>query len=288
MISTQQRVRIADLHDHQALSSLLFFEPRAHRHLDWRAPLDWLGSPHFWVLEENGRIAAALACPDDPRGVAWMRLFVAHGSPLPEQHAWDTLWNAAHESLTQDGGAIVGAIVTQLWFQKHLLNSGFAHSQSVVLLERSGGPVPPPVLAHGLNIAPMHADDLREVAAVDADAFPLLWQYSLDTLRRAYTHKLYATVLRDSHGRMLAYQLSSGDSARAHLARLAVRKEAQGQGLGAALVADLISFTRRVNIFHLTVNTQRDNDTSLKLYSRLGFTRTGEELPVFTCEIKGG
>ena len=287
MIATQQRVRTADLHDDQALSSLLFFEPRAHRHLDWRAPLDWLGSPHFWVLEESGRIVAALACPADPVGVAWMRLFVAHGS-LPEQQAWDTLWTAAHESLTEEGGAIVGAIVTQLWFQKYLLNSGFAHSQSVVLLERSGGPISPPVLAHGLSLAPMHADDLAEAAAVDADAFPLLWQYSFDTLQRAYQHKIYASVLSDSNGRMLAYQLSSGDSARAHLARLAVRKEAQGRGFGAALVADLIRFTRAANIFRLTVNTQADNDLSLKLYRRWGFVRTGEELAVFTNKIEGG
>lgn len=287
MIATQQRVRTADLHDHQALSSLLFFEPRAHRHLDWRAPLDWLGSPHFWVLEESGRIVAALACPADPVGVAWMRLFVAHGS-MAEQQAWDTLWNAAQESLTADGGAIVGAIVTQLWFQKYLLNSGFAHSQSVVLLERSGGPVAPPVLAHGLSLAVMHPDDLAEVAAVDADAFPLLWQYSFDTLQRAYQHKIYASVLSDSNGRLLAYQLSSGDSARVHLARLAVRKEAQGRGLGAALVADLIRFTRAANIFRLTVNTQGDNDASLKLYRRWGFLRTGEELAVFTNKIEGG
>ncbi len=287
MIATQQRVRTADLHDHQALSSLLFFEPRAHRHLDWRAPLDWLGSPHFWVLEQSGRIVAALACPADPVGVAWMRLFVSHGS-LPEQNAWDTLWSAAHESLTGDGGAIVGAIVTQLWFQKYLINSGFAHSQSVVLLERSGAATLPLALPSGLRITPLTDDDLPEAAAVDADAFPLLWQYSPDTLRRACTQKIYATVLRDANGQMLAYQLSSGDSARGHLARLAVRKEAQGRGLGAALVADLIRFTRAANIFRLTVNTQADNDASLKLYRRLGFIRSGEELSVFTNEIKGG
>jgi len=284
MIATQQRVRSADLHDHQALSSLLFFEPRAHRHLDWRAPLDWLGSPYFWVLEESGQIVAALACPEDPRGVAWIRLFVARGS-APEQQVWHMLWNAAQDALRDDTSRIAGAIVTQPWFQKYLINSGFVNSQSIVLLERSSGPVSQAALPTGFEISPLNVDDLPEVADVDADAFVALWQYSLDTLQRAYERKIYATVLRDSHGRILAYQLSSGDGARAHLARLAVRKEAQGRGFGAALVADLIRFTRAAKIYRLTVNTQSDNVTSLKLYGRLGFIRTGDELPVFTNRL---
>ena len=56
-------VRTADLNDHQQLSNLIFFETRLHRHLDWRSPLEWLGDPYYWALEEGRQITAALACP---------------------------------------------------------------------------------------------------------------------------------------------------------------------------------------------------------------------------------
>ena len=54
-------VRPANPADHQKLSNLIFFETHLHRHLDWRAPLEWLGSPFFWALDEGSQITAALA-----------------------------------------------------------------------------------------------------------------------------------------------------------------------------------------------------------------------------------
>ena len=61
-------VRPADIKDHQQLSNLIFFETRLHRHLDWRSPLEWLGAPFYWALEEGGQITAALACPTEAAG----------------------------------------------------------------------------------------------------------------------------------------------------------------------------------------------------------------------------
>ena len=54
-------VRMADLNDHQQLSNLIFFETHLHRHLDWRSPLEWLGAPFYWVLEEGKRARALRA-----------------------------------------------------------------------------------------------------------------------------------------------------------------------------------------------------------------------------------
>ncbi|HJS20432.1 MAG TPA: hypothetical protein VJ785_16910, partial [Anaerolineales bacterium] len=87
-------VRTADLNDHQQLSNLIFFETRLHRHLDWRSPLEWLGAPFYWALEEHGHISAALACPIEVDTIAWVRLFVYTGRWLP-QDAWALLWAAA-------------------------------------------------------------------------------------------------------------------------------------------------------------------------------------------------
>ena len=283
MIGLQLQVRPAARSDHQALSSLIFFETHVHRHLDWRAPLDWLGSPDFWVAEENGRVIAALACPPDPKGVAWIRLF-AHAGGIPASWAWSNLWETARRFIAEQGGAQVGAIAQQQWLRPLLLDSGFDLPQTIVMLEWQGRPVLMPELPPGIRLRAMTEADLPAVADVDASAFTPFWVNSLDSLRRAFPLSTYSTVM-EADGRMLAYQLSTGHPLGAHLARLAVRKEAQGRELGAALIADLILRVRQRGLSRVTVNTQSDNRASLALYQKMGFRRTGEEFPVYRFSV---
>jgi ribosomal-protein-alanine N-acetyltransferase len=283
MIGLQLQVRPAQLSDHQALSSLVFFETHVHRHLDWRMPLDWLGSPYFWVAEESGRIVAALACPPDPAGVSWVRLFV-HSGALSASWAWSALWEAAQRYIREQGGAEVGVIAQQQWMRPLLLDSGFDLTQTIVLLEWQGRPVLPVDLPGGLRLRLMTADDLPAVANVDASAFPLFWTNSLDSLQRAFPLSTYSTVIEGADG-LFAYQLSTGHTLGAHLARLAVRTEAQSRHLGHALVADLILHIRQRGLSRITVNTQNDNRKSLALYQKMGFLRTGEEFPVYRISV---
>ena len=74
MVGVDVRVRPAVLTDQRQIANLMHFSPTIHRHLDWRYPLDWIGSPPFFVLENQGQIISALACPPDPPSVAWVRL----------------------------------------------------------------------------------------------------------------------------------------------------------------------------------------------------------------------
>ncbi|MDP3184422.1 MAG: GNAT family N-acetyltransferase, partial [Anaerolineales bacterium] len=69
------------------------------------------------------------------------------------------------------------------------------------------------------------------------------------------------------------------------LARLAVRQEAQGYGVGRALVSDLLQTLARRGAWRLTVNTQEDNASSLSLYKKLGFIETGDRYPVFEFQV---
>jgi ribosomal-protein-alanine N-acetyltransferase len=283
MIGLELQVRPAQPSDHQALSSLIFFETHVHRHLDWRMPLDWLGSPYFWVAEENGRILAALACPPDPQGVAWVRLFV-HSGGTSASLVWSRLWEAARTYIASQGGAQVGVIAQQFWMRTLLLDSGFELPQTIVLLEWTGRPALPPQLPAGLRLRNITADDLPAVADVDASAFNPFWVNSLDSLQRAFPLATHATLI-EADGRSLAYQLSTGHTLGAHLARLAVRKEAQGNHLGTALLADLILHIRQRGLSRITVNTQSDNRISLLLYQKFGFARTGEEFPVYRYSV---
>ncbi len=279
MIGLNLQARPAGLQDRQAISSLVFYENHAHRHLDWRHPLDWLGSPYFWLMEEDGRALAALACPPDPPGIAWVRLF-AFGGQVSAVEAWSSLWELARGEIARRGGAQVAVIAMQGWMRELLARTEFDRLQSVVMLEWKGRPVLSPSLPTGVSLRPLAESDLPAAEQVDAEAFDPLWHISLDNLRRAFSQAIVATVI-ESQGRLLGYQLSTGKPLGAHLARLAVRKEAQGFGLGAALVADLLGQMRRRGAALITVNTQNDNHASLAVYRKMGFLRTGEEYPVF-------
>jgi ribosomal protein S18 acetylase RimI-like enzyme len=279
-------VRPANPKDHQQLSNLIFFESRLHRHLDWRSPLEWLGAPFYWALEESGQITAALACPPEREGIAWVRLFVYTGRWSAES-AWEVLWATAREEIAQAGGAKVAAIAIQPWFQDVLAGHDFENHQQIVMLEWRYQPSLASTNLSGPNdirIRRMTEADLPEVEQTDASSFNPLWQNPLETIRRAFGQALYATVAENEQG-IIGYQLSTGSGQRAHLARLAVHPAVQGKGAGRALLSDLFRYVTYAGISKLSVNTQSDNQASLSLYQRMGFLRTGEEYPVYTFDV---
>ena len=280
-------VRPADLNDHQRLSNLIFFETRSHRHLDWRPPLEWLGDDYFWVVEEGNQATAALACPEEMSRIAWVRLFV-HSGYWSAENAWTVLWNVAREDIARAGGATIAAIVQNAWFEKVLVLNGFKSRQSIVMLEWYSSASQPWASreADGVRIRKMTEADLPAIVAVDGVSFDPLWHNSMDTLGRALSQSLFATVAEDARG-VVGYQITTGSSGRAHLARLAVHPSVQGRGVGGALLGNLFAGLAQIGYFKVTVNTQNDNETSLNLYQRMGFIRTGESYPVYTFDVTG-
>ena len=283
MINLNLRIRRAVAQDHHQIASLVFHELNTHRHLDWRSALDWVGARNFWVLDDHGAITAAFACPEDPPSVAWIRLF-SYASHLTGPEAWSALWEVAQADIAESNpNATVAAIIVKDWFQPLLISSGFVSRQDIVLLRRtSGDTVPPsaPTLS-GVQIRTMRDADLPAVTRADLSAFGPFWHNSQDSLQRAYSQAIHATVAEDASG-IIGYQISTGNPFGAHLARLAVSPQAQGRGVGSALVSELIERLKTHTSGNLSVNTQADNHASLTLYKKFGFTRTGEFFPVFT------
>jgi len=275
-------VRPADLNDHQQLSNLIFFETRLHRHLDWRSPLELLGAPFYWALEEGGQVTAALACSPEAKGISWIRLFVYAGR-WSSMNAWSMLWPTMKDEISGAGGATVAAIAMHPWFQQVLAANGFTNHQQIVMLEWQNKFW----TEHGtqdIRVRRMMEADLAEVEKTDAASFTPLWQNPLDTLRRAFSQTFFATVAEDDQG-IVGYQLTTGGRSHAHLARLAVHPSAQGRGAGKALLSELFARLTHLGVPKLTVNTQSDNDVSLSLYQKMGFIRTGEQYPVYTSEV---
>lgn len=283
MVNVTIHIRPAVHADQGQIADLIRFEPLVHRHLDWRQPLDWIGLPPYLVLENEGHLIAALACPPDPPQVAWIRLFVNHRS-FPLQESWAALWQAACGDLKRKGPNIAAAIALQDWYKELLEASGFTNRQQIVMLQRDEKALPDVHENTGFSIRHMILDDLSAVAEVDGEAFEHLWQNSLPALMRAYPQALFATVAEGGQG-ILGYQISTKNPSGGHLARLAVRKESQGRGVGTALVADLINQMKRRGLYRLTVNTQDDNTPSRILYRKIGFHETGEQYPVYEYQV---
>ncbi|MEI6289529.1 MAG: GNAT family N-acetyltransferase [Chloroflexota bacterium] len=265
--------------DRTSIANLMYFEHHVHRHLDWRGPLEWLGSKEYWVLEQDGQISAALACPSDPDEINWLRLFT-HSSEISLYEAWNALWGNARNYFS-GGKNKIAAITTADWFSDVLLNQGFSISQYIVVLEyilpvNIERPITP-----SIEIRTMTQDDLLEVTRVDASGFPPLWRNSFEAIRSGFQQSGFATVALVDN-KIAGYQISTRNSVGVHLARLAVSREAQSRGVGFFLVQDLISRSRQEGLSRLTVNTQSDNLKSLALYKKVGFELTGERYKVFT------
>lgn len=283
MVNVELTTRIARPTDQTRIANLIYFESYVHRHLDWRTPLDWLGIPEYWVLEQNEQVVAALACPPDPENVAWIRFF-AHTSAFATTETWDILWKTARQFFAERRGVVVAAITLHPWFTELLQSSGFTEVQQIVLLEHTVPAYQEIPLPAGIEIRSMNRDDLPAVARLDALAFAPLWQNSLASLQRAYVQAGPATVAV-SNNEIIGYQISTKNPFGVHLARLAVNPAYQGRGLGYAIVQDLLRHTRHQGIQRVSVNTQSDNAASLALYQKIGFARTGEQYQVFTYQV---
>jgi ribosomal-protein-alanine N-acetyltransferase len=127
----------------------------------------------------------------------------------------------------------------------------------------------------------MQIKDMHDVAKLDNLAFEPIWQLSTDDLLFAAKKSSFCTVV-EHNGKIIAYQMSSTSGMYAHLARLAVHPDLQHRGIGFALVQNLLDqFINQQNIWGVTLNTQNNNSSSIKLYQKVGFRETGERFPVY-------
>ena len=181
MIEVSLQVRQAVPGDQHQIANLMFFEAHVHRHLDWRAPLEWLGSPFYWVVEDENKVLAVLACPPNPDGVAWVRLF-AHARQISLEDAWTILWDTAKKEIGDRGGATVALIAMHKWLKELLVKNGFSHKQDIIMLEWKGADVPEQKMLEDISVRRMQYSDLTEVSKLDAFAFMPLWQNPLDAL----------------------------------------------------------------------------------------------------------
>lgn len=255
-----------------------------HRHLDWRPVEGWLGHQPFWLLEEHGKIQAALACPPAPAEMYWIRVFATQAM-LDPRHHWELLLQKALTDIPFDQGAVLIALPLEKWFIHLLKSSQFEQHEDIMVLQwnyTSAAFHPRPSIV----LRPMNIEDVPIVMELDNVAFEPIWQFSQEDVQRAFRTAFYASVAI-LENEIVGYQISTAIHDQAHLARLAVQPKLQNQGIGKMLLNDLFQRVQRTTISNLTVNTQSYNHASLALYQSMGFKPTGERFPIYLFNPTG-
>jgi len=272
-------LRSLDKKDYGELAQFLQGNIHLHRHLDWHPPIEWLGKTPFEALEQDGKIQAVLAMPDDPPGAFWVRLF-ASLKETDYRSVWNTLFSNSRKQISSSYKTIFAALAYEDWFIQLLTTEGWLEHQRVILLKWHPQRIELMNLPEPFMLRPMTNADLEAIAHLDQNAFDLLWQQSLSAIHHAFLQTSYSTVV-ELENRIIGYQMSTSSSFSAHLARLAVLPEMQGRGIGSTLVKDMLNHFRKPWVHEVSVNTQQDNFGSLKLYEKIGFIKTGDGFPVF-------
>ena len=254
-----------------------------HRHLDWFSSLDWIGHSPYLIELVDDEIQAALCAAPENVNAAWIRLYAVRKLVDPAL-PWDRLLPQAINQLQEMGIKHLATLVLHPWFETLVEKSGFRNRQNIVVMEWQGEFPKQKNLNDAVILRPMHEDDLPEVMRIDHEAFPPLWQNSLEGLTKAFGQTGISTVaLLDDE--IVGYQISTTMTIYGHLARLAVTPSHQRQGIAFTLVHDLLKQLERLGFWRITVNTQSDNHSSAKLYQGLKFRRTGEEIKVFEMDL---
>ena len=110
--------------------------------------------------------------------------------------------------------------------------------------------------------------------AVDLAAFGIGWEMDHHELVLAETATPVTRVrlALDHTETLVGFAITGRAGRRGYLQRLAVSPQAQGHGIGTALILDALRWSRRHNVRRLVVNTQIGNLGALRLYRTHGFT----------------
>jgi ribosomal protein S18 acetylase RimI-like enzyme len=174
---------------------------------------------------------------------------------------------------------------TDAWLLPSLQKQGYVLDTEVVVYQKEKLNVP----AKGnltVQIRAANLHDLPVLTALDHSCFEAQWtkdKLLLSTAIMQGPFFIVAELARKIVG--YAYATSHFGGHLVHLVRLAVRPQAQGQGIGVRLLAEVVTFARQQNADLLTLNTQAYNHRAQRLYEKFGFLLTDESQPVLRYDL---
>ncbi|MCI0395072.1 MAG: GNAT family N-acetyltransferase [Chloroflexi bacterium] len=278
--------RMATRGDAGQITRLFQVAAYTHTHADWHLPVDWLETPGFVVTERENRsgeqeLLACLAATADPLPAAWVRL-AALNDP---SETLATMMAAVLSYLRALGVTELGWLAVEEWPDRWLPALGFSHQNWITTFVKYGHDLPP-LPESRVTIRPATPADMPALATIEQEAFKPLWRHSAETLALAFQQSLSFDVA-ELDGRIAGFQYSARGQSRgsAHLVRITVTPAAQHAGVGSALMKTAIEGYQRHGVKRVSLNTQVDNLASHRLYQKFGFSRTGDQLPVWVLPL---
>lgn len=275
-MSATMEVRRAKLGDRSAIAALLerarFTSPRVWR---WESRLT---DECFIVVERENTISGALLASADASPVAWVRL-AAVDEALDVDRWLDLALPPVLHRLRRRGTRRLAWMDYRGWAEPHLRARGFRLLTEVMTLVKADRDAPD-VDGTGFRLRPASETDARTIVAVDRAAFrPHWWRSEATIRRRAYTVSRFTVA--ECAGAVIGYTERELRAPTAHLNRIAVCPAHQGRGVGAKLLYEALHDLWQGGAEEVSLNTQRDNRRSLRLYCRFGFAPTGDVAAVW-------
>jgi ribosomal-protein-alanine N-acetyltransferase len=157
------------------------------------------------------------------------------------------------------------------WLRTVLLTMNFQPYRFLYAYDKYDYDVPTQGNQH-VNIRHVEERDIPTLLAIEAACFDNLWRYDAVSFRDiAATHPYF--VVAELDGKVIGYQFNAVDQEYGYLVRIAVHPSVNGQGIGARLMSEAITFFQRANVLRIMLNTQDDNVHAHKLYEWFGFVR---------------
>lgn len=124
-----------------------------------------------------------------------------------------------------------------------------------------------------LTLARMEIVDLDDVMAIENAAYTHPWSKGsfMDSLAQHHD----AWVVRSVDEVVLGYFVQMPVFDEAHLLTIAVREDAQGQGIGQFLLQHAICRAKSINMIAISLEVRVSNFRALTLYGKVGFVATG-------------
>ena len=266
--------------DRSALLGLMSRSRWTHCHLDFIDAADWLagGDNLLLLAREGGQLVGWLGLSPAIDGWRWIRLLGIRDGRMPGSLLRE-LWAQAERHCRQNGDKGVMLLAQTNWLGTYLAALDFRSDDQLIAMQHIGSRLPRR-LQSPASLRQADAEDLDCLWQLDSQAFAPRWQIEREDLRRALRLAYSATLAR-VNGRIVGYQVCARHGGIAHVARLAVHPACQGQGVASRLLHDLLRDLLPRDFREITVNTQRSNLRSQRLYARFGFMRSGKDYPVW-------
>jgi len=175
---------------------------------------------------------------------------------------------------------------TSLAQREVLEAAGWQRVDELFVLFRSGSrPIPPvPPTARGVELRRGRHADVPELLEVDHRCFEPFWAMNEAALREALgatPRTRFRVLTSGTDDRLVGYAIFGLGAGEGYLQRIAIDPGFQGRGLATRLIVDGLRWAKRWRARRVGVNTQRTNETALRLYQHLGFVVEPEGITIY-------